>query len=386
MPLIFIVRLLLSLASLAILGTGAYLAWSWWDGSWEAVGGAGDLVHVRETWRLVVALLLLALSFLGRFLVLPLAARPDRDAPRPAQPWTLEHLVSPTGSQLRLASKGPETAPTVVLTHGWGLDHTIWDTLSEALSDRFRVVAWDLPGLGGSKPPRGAEIGLDLFARDLAAILDGTEGPVVLVGHSIGGMILQTLVRDHAAALEKVKGLVLLNTTYTNPLRTMALSPLAQALRRPVLEPSLWLTILLAPLAQLSAWQSYLSGSAHLANRVGFASKVTRSQLEQTTLLTTRNSQAASARGNLAMFQWDATDALARAHTPVLIVGGQQDLVTKPGASQVMAATTPGATLRLIDHANHMGFLEHLDAYAPEIEAFCERALAQPEAGAAAMA
>lgn len=382
MPLIFIVRLLLSLVSLAILGAGAYLAWSWWDGSWEAVGG-GDLVHVREPWRLVVALVLLGWSALGRSVVLPLTSRADRDTAQPARPWTFERLVSPTGSHLHLAHKGPETAPTVVLTHGWGLDHTIWDALSEALSDRFRVVAWDLPGLGGSKPPKASAIGLDLFARDLSAILDHVEGPVVLVGHSIGGMTLQTLVRDHAQALDKVKGLILLNTTYTNPLRTMALSSLVQALRRPVLEPSLWLTILLGPLAQLSAWQSYLSGSAHLANRMGFASKVTRRQLEQTTLLTTRNSQAASARGNLAMFQWDATDALARADRPVLIVGGQQDLVTKPGASQVMAATSPGATLRLIDDANHMGFLEHLDAYAPEIEAFCGRALARIQPGVA---
>ncbi len=103
---------------------------------------------------------------------------------------------------------------------------------------------------------------------------------------------------------------MLVNTTYTNPLRTMALGGLAQALRRPLLEPMLRLTIWLQPLAWLSAWQSYLSGAAHLANRTGFSQHVTRSQLEHTTLLATRNPPAASARGNLAMFGWDADGAL----------------------------------------------------------------------------
>lgn len=381
MPLTIIARLVASIVSIAILAAGAYLAWSWWDGTWQAVGD-GDLVRVREPWRLVVALLLLGWSFLGRFVVLALAARPDEAKPAHGA-WTVDRLSSPTGSELHVAKTGPEGAPVVLLTHGWGLDHTIWRTLGDALARRYRVVAWDLPGLGDSRPPAMSAIGLDLFARDLATILTAIDRPVILVGHSIGGMTLQTLLRDDPDLVRsRVAGLVLVNTTYTNPLKTMALSNLAQALRGPVLEPSLWATMLLAPLAQLSAWQSYLSGAAHLANRVGFASRVTRSQLEHTTLLTTRNSQAASARGNLAMFRWDATGALARAEIPTLVLGGQQDLVTRPDASQVMAATAPDAELRLVDHANHMGFLERHDAYAPAIEAFCVRCLALPRATA----
>lgn len=377
MPLIFIARLLTSLISLAILGAGVYLAWSWWDGTWEAVGG-GELVRVREPWRLAVALLLLGWSFFGRFIVLTVAARPDASEPA-RQPWAIDPISSPTGSSLHVRRTGPEGAPSVVLTHGWGLDHTIWRALGEALAQRHRVVAWDLPGLGGSKAPTPSAISLELFARDLAALLATVDGPVVLVGHSIGGMTIQTLLRDLPEAVHgKVAGLVLVNTTYTNPLKTMALSTLAQALRAPVLEPSLWLTMLLGPLAQLSAWQSYLSGSAHLANRVGFAGRVTRRQLDHTTLLTTRNSQAVSARGNLAMFRWDATGVLARTEIPTLVLGGQQDLVTRPDASQAMAAAARQAEPRLVDDANHMGFLERHDAYAPIIEAFCARVLARP--------
>jgi pimeloyl-ACP methyl ester carboxylesterase len=211
---------------------------------------------------------------------------------------------SPTGSKLNVEIEGPEDGPPVILTHGWGLDATIWFYLRRELSQRYRVIAWDLPGLGKST----GFVSLTDFAADLESLLSltGHRKPV-LIGHSIGGMIIQTLVRERPHALSKIAGVVLLNTTYTDPLKTMILSPLAQALRWPVLEPMMRLAVWLQPLAWLSAWQSYLSGSAHLANRIGFSSQVTRSQLEQTTLLATRNAPGAQARGNLAMFRWDVT-------------------------------------------------------------------------------
>lgn len=107
---------------------------------------------------------------------------------------------------------------------------------------------------------------------------------------------------------------------------------------------------------------------------------MTRGQLEHTTLLITRNSQAASAKGNLAMFRWDATGALERSRVPTLVLGGAQDLVTKPEASRVLAAPSAHAELQLVEDANHMGFLERHETYAPLIEAFCAQRLARATA------
>jgi pimeloyl-ACP methyl ester carboxylesterase len=269
---------------------------------------------------------------------------------------------------------GPLDAPPVILTHGWGLDSTIWYYLRRHLSQRFRVIVWDLPGLGRSRAASGRAIDLSHFAQDLKAVMALADGkPAVLVGHSIGGMTVQTLVRDHPEVLTgSVAGLVLVNTTYTNPLRTMVLSGLAQALRWPLLEPLFRLTIWLQPLAWLSAWQSYLSGSAHMANRIGFASQVTRSQLEHNTLLATRNPPAALARGNLAMFRWDAEGALQSITVPTLILAGDSDLVTKCEASQTLSRVTPGGRLEVVADANHMGFLERSEIYNEEIARFCE--------------
>ena len=174
----------------------------------------------------------------------------------------------------------------------------------------FHVITWDLPGLGRSK----GKIDLESFAADLRAVTElagGTKGCPRRPQYRRHDD--PDLVRDDPAFVDAyVAGIVLLNTTHTNPLRTMILSPLWQALRWPLIEPLMWLAIPLQPLVWLSAWQSYLSGSAHLANRFGFGKHVSRSQLNATALLGTRNSPGAQARGNLAMFRWDATGALSK--------------------------------------------------------------------------
>lgn len=372
MPLIVFARLALSLASLAILGAAGYLLWSWREGYW-VLDAYGVSHQLHEPWRLWTAGALLAWSLLGRFAMTPLLAKPDQEPTRPER-GDHQMITSPTGSTLYVEVHGPRDAPPVILTHGWGLDSTIWYYLRRHLSQRFRVIVWDLPGLGRSRAASGQAVDLSHFALDLKALLSLTDGkPAVLVGHSIGGMTIQTLVRDHSEVLNgSVAGLVLVNTTYTNPLRTMVLSGLAQALRWPLLEPLFRLTIWLQPLVWLSAWQSYLSGSAHLANRIGFASHVTRSQLEHTTLLATRNPPAASARGNLAMFRWDADGALQTITVPTLILAGDSDLVTKCEASKTLARATPGGRLEVIRDANHMGFLERSEIYNEQIARFCE--------------
>jgi pimeloyl-ACP methyl ester carboxylesterase len=171
---------------------------------------------VREDWRLWTAIGLLAWSLLGRLLLLPLLARPDKDPtqPRRGVGRTLEPV--PPAPSCTLRSRGPRTRPPVILTHGWGLDATIWFYLRRELSQRYRVIAWDLPGLGKST----GFVSLTDFAADLESLLSLTGGrKPILIGHSIGGMTIQTLVRERPDISSKIAGVVLLNTTYTDPLR-----------------------------------------------------------------------------------------------------------------------------------------------------------------------
>ncbi|MDB5421017.1 MAG: hypothetical protein JWR59_964 [Brevundimonas sp.] len=372
MPLIALLKIVFALLSLLILAAAGYLLWSWWDGYLIPAADGQGLVFVRDDWRVWTGLGLLAWSFLGRVIVTPLLARGDTDPTTPRREDGVE-IAGTADARLYVERRGGGEGLPLVLTHGWGLDSTIWDYASRDLGQTHPLILWDLPGLGRSKvKPSG--VTLPAFAQDLRQVIEFTGAPkVILVGHSIGGMTIQTLVRDQPDFVrDHVAGIVLINTTYTNPLRTMILSPLLLALQKPVLEPVFHLMAWLQPVAWLGAWQSYLSGSAHVANRFGFGRYVTRSQLEHTTLLATRNPPGVQARGNLAMFHWDATDALANLGVPLLVLGGDRDIITKLEASRNIAAAGR-ADLEAIEGVNHMGFLERSDLYNLAIEMFAAR-------------
>ncbi|WP_029416860.1 alpha/beta hydrolase [Brevundimonas bacteroides] len=373
---IFVFAILLNLASLAILGTGAWLGWSWYAG--DLVQTPTGVERIREDWRLWASLGLLAFSVFGRALVLPLLARRDA-GPVPDLRREGVNLPVVDGASLYVEKIGSGPGPMLLFTHGWGLDSTVWNDARQALKNEHAILSWDLPGLGRSKSAGPQGVSLEAFAANLRHLVLGTGRPVILIGHSIGGMTIQTLARDHPELFgREVVGVVLLNTTDINPLRTMIWSPLFQALRIPVLIPLMWLVIVLEPLAWLSAWQSYLSGMAHLAQRMGFGPEVTRAQLDLVARLATRNRPGVQARGNLAMFEWDARDALSRLPIPTLVIGGQRDIVTKPEAGRCIAASVPGARFEEVRKANHMGFLEQGDIYTSEIRRFAQSLRSDP--------
>jgi pimeloyl-ACP methyl ester carboxylesterase len=380
MPLLSIIRFITTLISLIIIGFVVYLLWTWAQG--EVVREAdGDLVRIREDWRLWTAIALSAFSLFGKFILVPLLAKPDKGEKSREDRGAGQVVEGANGAKIYVEDLGSRDLPAVIFTHGWAMDSTIWHYAKRDLADEFRIIVWDLPGLGKSS----GDISLENFAQNLGAIVKTCGAKqVALVGHSIGGMTIQTLARDDPGLFNStIAGAVLVNTTYTNPLRTMILSGLVQALRRPVLEPVMRLTILLQPLAWLSAWQSYLSGTAHLANRFGFGKYVTRSQLEHVTLLSTKNPPGNIQRGNLAMFDWDATGALAKLEVPVLVLAGNGDIVTKSEASTDIAAQSHNAQLEKIDGVNHMGLMERSDLYNASIRDFLRAVFAKGQIGTA---
>lgn len=382
MPVLILPRFFLALLSLAMLAIAAYLLWSWNRGH-DVLGADQVWRHIRgPAWRLYAGAALLAWSFLGRSVVLALM---------PAGPDAFPHdrterqVIAPDGAALAVTVSGRADGPTLVLTHGWGLDSSAWDWLQPELAGRYRLVTWDLPGLGRSGRPKDRKLSLERLAEALASVLEATvERPAILVGHSIGGMVIQTLFRTHPGlARDKVAGVALLNTTYENPLCTMWLSGLWRALQKPVLEPWAWLTAALAPLAWLSNWQSYLSGAAQLAMRLtGFGRGATRRQVDRAALLATRNSPAVQARGNLAMFRWKAGEGLTSIACPTLLVAGSKDIVTLPIASEVIRFRVPAATLSVVEGAGHLGPMEAAGAYARALARFAESAFRTPRPAA----
>lgn len=93
-------------------------------------------------------------------------------------------------NNVRVEGNGPAT---LILSHGFGCDQTMWSYLYRHFTDRFRVVMYDLVGAGQSDLDAydaGKYGSLTGYAQDLSEIIDEYAiGPVILVSHSVSAMI-----------------------------------------------------------------------------------------------------------------------------------------------------------------------------------------------------
>jgi len=100
------------------------------------------------------------------------------------------------------AAGDPNKTPLVFL-HGIGGAARAWRGQIAAFGDRYRAVAWDMPGYGGSAALPSATIAT--LADALQDFLQQIGGPrPILVGHSIGGMIVQQWLTKHSRAAAAV--------------------------------------------------------------------------------------------------------------------------------------------------------------------------------------
>jgi pimeloyl-ACP methyl ester carboxylesterase len=83
---------------------------------------------------------------------------------------------------------GPSPRYTFILVHGAWQGAWAWDTIVPRLKAAGHdAIAADLPGDGHDNTPPG-DVNLGLYAAKVAGLIDATTGPVILVGHSMGGV------------------------------------------------------------------------------------------------------------------------------------------------------------------------------------------------------
>lgn len=379
-PLQLLVPLFLGLLALAMVGAAAFVLMRARKTPVVANRRGEAVVHEpmsRDSarWRrrtlVGIGLALLLWVGFGRNLVSML--RRSGDAPRDSFGSVTRRVTGPSGAELAIEESGPLSAPRIILTHGWGADRREWSYARDRLQDRFRVVAWDLPGLGQSTPIPSGNYALENMAADLRAVIDATGSqPAVLVGHSIGGMINLTLCKQNGGAPgSNVQGIVQLNTTYTNPVRTVKAHEVQEKLQKPVYEPLLHVISAISPVVRALTWLGYQSGLTQLQTASSsFAGTESREQLDFVSRYSYRSSPGIVARGTLAMLNWDASGVLDHITVPVLIVSGEQDTTTLPVASDHMSARIPRDVRVSVNPAAHMGPIEQHERYNTAVETF----------------
>ena len=386
-PAQILLLLLLGLATLVVLGAAVYLFYlanrPYPARVVRTRRDANDpapteqvVLHPRSPRQKVLlmglALAMLLWVFAGRHLVQ--AFYPAAHGPLNLPAATLGKVRGASGADLTVAHYGPAGAPTLLLTHGWGADRHDWDYVIGAFKDRFHVVVWDLPGLGESS--KAKDYSMQTLAGDLDSVVSSLKDrPVILVGHSIGGILNIEYARRFPEKMGRdVRALVQVNTTYTNPVETKKGAELSSKLQKPVYEPLLHVITWTSPVGRVLGWLAYQSGLAHVQlAQQSFAGAETWEQLDQMAQYAYRSSTGVVAQGVLGMLHWDGSDVLGQIRVPTLIISGDEDVTTLPSASDRMEHDIPSSARVAVSRAAHLGPVEQYQRYADAIASFATK-------------
>lgn len=256
---------------------------------------------------------------------------------------------------------------TVVFSHGYCLNQDSWHFQRAALRGAVRAVYWDQRSHGRSERGRDQRSGgpatIDQLGRDLRAVLDAAvpEGPVVLVGHSMGGMTVMAFADQFPGYVEeRVAGVALISTS-SGKLAAVTLGlPVMGARAFRAVAPGL--LRILGSQAELvekgrrataelftGIIKRYAFGADDIDPAVGrFAERM----IESTPI-------DVVAEFYPAFTEHEKGDALAVLdRLPGLVLAGDRDLLTPSAHSEEIADRLPEARLVVVEGAGHLVLFE----------------------------
>lgn len=249
------------------------------------------------------------------------------------------------GQSIHVVEEGPPGRQVALLIHGWSSSWYAMSPLIGLLAQRFRVLAVDLPGYGQSpRLPERTTIPqyADLLAELIARV---SNGPAVLVGHSMGGMTSVTLALRHPVLVERM---VLLGPTITGKL-------------------SRYINAVVSPITLLERFGlgsfivSFVErGIVGLSDRIMRpASFAERTSITQDDYQRLREDARRPGQGKVraecyyAMRENNLSGQLAKVEPPALVIWGAEDNTVPLRDAGVIADEWPTADLRILPKAGH---------------------------------
>lgn len=295
---------------------------------------------------------------------------PDPDAAEPFGHLPADRVstvVTDDGVPLHVEEVGPTDASlTVLFVHGYALDMGCWHYQRSGLRDDVRMVFYDhrSHGRSGRGTPETATI--EQLATDLRAVIEhvDSDAPIVLVGHSMGGMAILCFAGRNPELLAEHIGAVALISTSAGRLGEVTFglpAPFATGIR-PV-QSLVVATMRHRPRIVERSWRVGRDLAWLLTRHYAFGSK----EISPALVGYVESVLAANPADVIAEFQpafsdHDESAALpALRDTPTLIVVGERDLLTPRDHSEEIAAVLPGARLAIIEGAGHVVMMERAE-------------------------
>jgi pimeloyl-ACP methyl ester carboxylesterase len=260
--------------------------------------------------------------------------------------------------------RGDETRPTLLFTHGFCLPQDCWHYQRAAFSGAHRMVFWDQRGHGRSDRPRpGATLSIDVLGEDLYAVLEATcpTGPVILVGHSMGGMTMMALAEAHPELFgDRVVGAALIGTSAGEFADVAFGLPRSGAKFLHRAAPGTFL--MLARQRGLVERGRRFGGDLGLVltKRYAFASDTPESVVRFAQELIQSTPIEVIAQYFPIFREHDKAAALpVFDRVPTLVLAGGGDLLLPPEHSRALADVIPSAEFVMIPNGGHIVMLEH---------------------------
>ena len=281
------------------------------------------------------------------------------------------------GSALVVDEFGPPEARSgAIFLHGICLDSRIWHhQFPEAgQPDPWRRVFYDARGHGRSLSLGDAPPDLSTLAADLRAVTEAVGlDEVVLVGHSMGGMTVLRFCADYPAVVAAtVRGLVLVNTTYAEALRTFALvgAGKIEARARRLLD---W--VLAEPRRHRHLRLSHGRLSRFVVRLLGFGRAASPTQIAFVTRMLEAFPTPAMTGLLRSLLSFSLESELGKIQVPTLIIAGGRDRMTGVVASRRMAERIPGSELVVFEACGHLTIVEEPQRFNDLVGRFLQRVL-----------
>lgn len=255
-----------------------------------------------------------------------------------------------------------DAALTILLSHCWTLNRHDWhyqvrDLLQE-FGHRARIITWDHRGHGESTVVPAAQCTIDHLAHDMADLVDGLapDGPLLLAGHSIGGMTLMALAEQRPDLIARAIGVVFVSTSagQMNTV-TLGLPEMGQTVRAQIPRMLAFRSRTLsrrarrrAPIVERTVMRRFVFGRPM---RLADAALAVEGLI---------SCPAATVRAFYEdCIRHDRVAALeVFAGIPVVVLVGTHDLLTPPSHARRIAEHIPGSELIVAPDAGHMLPLE----------------------------
>jgi pimeloyl-ACP methyl ester carboxylesterase len=298
-------------------------------------------------------------------------------------PEEIAPVVSDDGTLLHVRAAGDPDKPALLFAHGFSVDMTTWHYQWKELSEDYRVVLFDERGHGRSGKAMGGDHTLQAMGRDMKAVMDAAlpEGrPVVVLGHSMGGMALLGLAETHPELFgERVVGAVFADTAAAEIVRGAAgaigtrLVALAPTLGRRFGE-----RVGRSDRLRTRATKSDL---AYLVARLSnFGPGASPSMVEYVVDLSMHAPIEVWTDGIAALIEMDLRHAIQHVRCPALVIVGDLDHLTPPASAFKLKDELPDGRLVVLKGAGHMAQMERHEQFNDVLRGFLSEVFVGAEA------